>query len=79
MKITVEIQEDELKECVMQVVAKRFYSDYSADRRMVQRVVSECVREIIYKEKTEIVDRIVEQARRECKNKAVKKLLESIG
>lgn len=78
MKITVEIPEDELKEAVMAVVAREYKATFSADRRMAQRVVAECVREIIYKEKAEIVDRIVAQASRECRSKAVKKLLESI-
>ena len=78
MKITVEIPEDELKEAVMALVARDFKAEFSSDRRMAMKVVAECVREIIYKEKAEIVDRIVAQASRECRSKAVKKLLENI-
>lgn len=78
MKITVEIPEDELKEAVMAVVARSFHTSFSSDKRMAQKVVAECVREIIYKDKAEIVDRIVAQASRECRSKAVKKLLENI-
>lgn len=78
MKITVEISEDELKEAVLRVVANEYDRQFSADRRNVNRVVAECVREVIYKDKERIVDRIVAQASRECKSKAVKKLIESI-
>ena len=46
------------------------------DRNLYKRVISECVREVIYKDKEAIVDRIVAQAGRECRNKAIKKLLE---
>lgn len=37
---------------------------------------SECVRDVIYKDKENIVDRIVAQASQECRTKAIKKLLE---
>lgn len=79
MQIIVEIPEDELKETVKCVVANKLYADYSSDRRLMQRVIAECIREIIYKDKAEIVDKIVARASRECKSKAVKKLLDTIG
>lgn len=78
MKLTVEIPDEEIKEAVMGVVARHYYESFSEDRRVVRNVVAECVREIIYKDKAEIVDRIVAQASRECKSKAVKKLLEDL-
>ena len=78
MQIVIDIPEEELKETVKCVVANKLYAGYSADRNFMHRVVAECVREIIYKEKAEIVDRIVAQASRECRSKAVKKLLENI-
>lgn len=78
MKITVEIPDEELKEAVLREVAKQYYSSYSDDRRRTDKVVAECVREIIYKDKERIVDMIVARASRECKSKAVKKLLEDI-
>lgn len=79
MKLTVEISDEELKNAVLQVVANKYNSQYATDRNNVNRVVAECVREIIYKDKERIVDRIVAQASRECKSKALKKIIESIG
>ena len=44
MKITIEIPDEEIKDAVMNVVAQQYYKNYSPDRRNVDRVVSECVR-----------------------------------
>ena len=79
MKLTVEVSDEEIKNAVLQVVSIAYDREFSADRRNVNRVVAECVREIIYKDKERIVDRIVAQASRECKSKALKKIIESIG
>lgn len=79
MKLTVEISDEELKNAVLQVVVNKYNRQYSADRNNVNRVVAECVRQAIYKDKERIVDRIVAQASRECKSKALKKIIESIG
>lgn len=78
MKIEVEISEEELKAQILAVLSKSFHTEYSVDRNRYQRVIAQCVREIIYQDKDEIVDRIVAQASRECGNKAVKKLLEQL-
>ena len=50
-------------------------ADWSVDRNLYKRTIADCVREAIYKDKKEIIDRIVAQARRECWNKAVQKIL----
>lgn len=78
MKITVEISDEELKNEILNIVARDYKSEYSTDRRRTDAVVKECVREIIYQDKERIIDRIVAQASRECGNKAVKKFLDSI-
>lgn len=76
MKIEIEIPDDELKETILSVVARDLVSDYSGDRELYKRTIANCVREVIYKDKANIVDRIVAQASRECRTKAIKKLLE---
>ncbi len=58
MKFEIEIPEEELKEAVLKVIADRYYSNYTCDKRHV--------------------DRIVAQASRECKSKAIKKILEGL-
>lgn len=77
MEFKIEIPDEELKEHIFTAAASALFSNYSVDRNLYKRVISECVREVIYKDKAAIVDRIVAQASRECINKAVRKLLEN--
>ena len=77
MKFEINIPDDEIKQAILNEVAKR-YSSSSLETRVLKMTTAECVREIIYKEKAEIIDRIVAQASRECKNKAIKKILEGL-
>lgn len=78
LKIELEIPEDEIKKVLLDVIARKYYASYSPDRREVDRVVAECIRKIIYEDKERIVELIVARASRECKNKAIKKILEGI-
>ena len=78
MKITIEIPEEEIKDRLLDVIANQYYRDYSSDRRKVDMTVKECVREIIYKDKERIIDRIVSQASSHTKTLAVKKIVEQI-
>ena len=76
MKMEIEIPDEELKEMITEVIAQRLYANFSDDRNLYKRTIAECVRTVIYKDKANIVDRIVAQASRECRTKAIKKLLE---
>lgn len=76
MKIEIEIPDEELKKMITQVIADKLSDDFSYDRSLYKRTISECVREVIYKDKANIVDRVVAQASKECRTKAIKKLLE---
>ena len=78
MKITIEIPDEEIKDAVLNVVAQQYYKNYSTDRRNVDRVVSECVRKVIYEDKERITDRIVSQASGHLKNVALKKMMEKM-
>ena len=78
MKITIEIPEEEIKDRLLDVIANQYYRDYSSDRRKVDMVTKECVREIIYKDKERIIDRIVSQASIHTRTLAVKKMVEQI-
>lgn len=74
MKFEINISDEEIKQAILNEVAQR----YSSESSVLRRVTAECVREIIYKEKAEIIDRIVERASRECRNKAIKKILDEL-
>ena len=76
MKIEIEISDDELREHIITAAGRALLADWSVDRNLYKSTISECVREVIYKDKDAIVRQIVAQASRECRSKAVKKLLE---
>lgn len=76
-KIEFEIPEEEIKDSVLNVLAKEYTKNFSYSRRQVDNVVAECVRKIIYDDKERIIEMIVARAARECGNKAVKKIIES--
>lgn len=76
MKIEIEISDDELREHILTAAGKALFADWSVDRNLYKRTIAECVREVIYKDKKEIIDRIVAQAIRECGNKAAQKIVQ---
>lgn len=78
MKITLELDEEALKEYISENLADRYVREYSSDRRQVDRVVSEEVRKIIYGDKERIIDRIVDQASRHLGNIAGKEILKKL-
>lgn len=78
MNISIELDEDDLKQVIYQTIANAYAKDWSSLRRDCDRIVADQVRKIIYEDKDRIIDKIVARASRECGNKAVKKLLEEI-
>lgn len=79
IEVTVQISEEDIK----QYVLRSLMADYERDRSMVHtlitRAAKEAVREVIYKNRAEIEDRIVAQAASSCKSKALSKLVASLG
>lgn len=77
MKIEIELDEEEVKKEIYKELAKCYIREFSPERRVVDRIVAEQIRKIIYADKDRIVDMIVARASRECTNKAVKKILDT--
>ena len=75
MKIEIEISDDELREHILTAAGRALLADWSVDRNLYKRTIADCVRQVIYKDKQEIIDRIVAQASRECGNKAAQKIV----
>ena len=75
MKIEIEVPDNESREYILTEAGRALLADWSVDRNLYKRTISECVRQVIYKDKREIIDRIVAQASRECGNKAVQKIV----
>ena len=75
MKIEIEVSDEELREYILTAAGKSLFAEWSVDRNLYKRTIADCVRQVIYKDKDEIINRIVAQASRECGNKAVQKIL----
>lgn len=76
MKIEIEISDDELREHILVAAGNALHKQYSTERNLYKRTIADCVREVIYKDKKEIIDRIVAQASHECGNKAAQKIVQ---
>lgn len=79
MKITIEIQEDEIleevKKLVIDKVANQIMSEYNNSPRYYYRnVIKDCVREAIKQDIDNLQDRAVAAAGKSIENRAVKKL-----
>lgn len=75
MKIEIEVLDNELREYILTAAGRALLADWSVDRNLYKRTIADCVRQVIYKDKKEIIDRIVAQASRECGNKAAEKIV----
>ena len=78
MVVTIEIAEKELKEAMLKAMVNEYYQRYSSDRNHFDRVIKDCIREIVYKDKERITELIVSRASRHLKNVAAKKMVESM-
>lgn len=74
MKIEIEVSDEELREYILTAAGKSLFAEWSVDRNLYKRTIADCVRQVIYKDKDEIINRIVAQASRECGNKAAQKI-----
>ena len=77
MKIEIEIPDEEIIQCIKQLIAQRIVGDkFSYDRNLYKREIAQAIRDVIYADKENIVDMTVGRASIEVKSKAIKKLLE---
>lgn len=73
MKFTIEITEDELKECLLEVIKKKLSSEHYYDSRVFKKTYGDVIKEVIYEPKTkeEIINKTIDQAAKEIKRKAM--------
>lgn len=82
MKFTIEIPDEEIKECVKEKVAEILLNDnrWGSDRRAFRHEFSDIIKEMIYKPeiKNDIIDRTVAMAAEEIRRKGMPKLMKEI-
>lgn len=87
MKITMNIDDEEIRERVTQIVssqlAKDLFDRYTSERRLLADVMNKVVKDVLLSEKDKIVDRAVEAAARKLAYgnapKVIQKLAKEAG
>lgn len=83
MEIKINIDEEYITELVSQEIAKRIVADRDYIGREAQygvrNGVDKAIQKYIYKEKDDIIDRVIERASVEIVKKGMPKLLEKLG
>ena len=82
MKLTIEVDEQELTEMVTRKLCENIASQCGCDHREVRiglrDGVDKAIRNYIYKEKDNIIERVIERATREIVKKGLPRLIENI-
>lgn len=82
MKIEVEIDDNELRERVADMVAKQLASDlfdrYTAERHQFAKVMDKAIKNVLLDKKAEIVERAIEKAAGKIAYGAAPKLVEKL-
>lgn len=77
MKISVEVDEDELQKAIIDILAKESVKTYF--KRYEYKGVEKAVKEVVYGQKEILVSRCVDKASAELTRKALPKLLEKLS
>ncbi len=76
MRIEIDLDENEIKDLVTVKIVNQMYLDtVTRESRMLKSEIKQAVRDVIYKQKEEIIDRVVKQASAEMVRKGITKLL----
>lgn len=83
MKIVIEISEENISRLVEEMIAKQFMNErgteYREARYGIRDGVDKAVKNYVYSEKENIINRVVDRASKEIVKKGLPKLLEEIG
>lgn len=84
MTITIELTDEEIKDAVLQIVAKRVASDMDAEygssvKYVTRKEVKAVIRELLKERMDEYADLAVKAASKSIENKAVKKLINQLN
>lgn len=78
MKIVIEVSDEELKAAVLKTIAESRAVRYEEEIG-IRDAVAAAVKELVYPEKEQIIERCVDRASREMVRKGIPRLLEKAG
>ena len=78
MKIEIEIDDQELQKEMTNIIAKKLFADFSYEGNLMKRAIVDAIKQSIYTNKEEIINRVIDRASIEIVRKGLPKLLEKL-
>ena len=78
MEIKIQIDEEELKKLITDLIARKITTQYTAERNMFKNELAKATREVIYAEKDYIIQEVIHRAVKEVSKKSITKMVEDM-
>jgi len=78
MQIKIEIDDKDLQKEVTEIIAKKLTASWSTERNIMKRTIADAVKEVVYSQKQEIINMVVNRASNEIVRKAMPKLIDKM-
>jgi hypothetical protein len=78
MQIKVEIDDKELQAEITNIIAKKIAASWSTERNLMKRTIADSVKEVVYSQKKEIINMVVNRASAEIVRKGMPKLVDKM-
>lgn len=75
MKIEIEIDDKELQEEITSMIARKLTTSWSTERNLLKHTIADSVKEVVYSQKEEIINMVVNRASAEIVRKGMPKLV----
>jgi len=80
MQITIEIDDEEIRQEIKRIIAKNFVSNYTEEHYSAyKKGIEQAVKETVYVEKEELIEKCVDRATVELTKKAFPKLIDKFA
>ena len=78
MEIKIQIDEEELKKLITDLIARKITTQYTAERNMFKNEIAKATREAVYAEKDYIIQEVISRAVKEVSKKSITKMVEDM-
>jgi len=75
MQIKVKIDDKELQEEITSMIARKLTTSWSTERNLLKHTIADSVKEVVYSQKEEIINMVVNRASAEIVRKGMPKLV----
>lgn len=80
IKIEIEIPDEEINKAIIEILSKKILSQHTLENRTMNKYgIADAVKEIVYTQKEELIERCVERASTELVKKAFPQLMDKLS